>query len=65
MPAHTLLRIVERRKMIFADFGIYVLMQRTFIGLLKKKGIDLDRKILSTLARENPETFERIVKEVS
>lgn len=37
----------------------------TFIGLLKKKGIDLDRKILSTLARENPETFERIVKEVS
>lgn len=29
---------------------------------LKKKGIVIDRKILATLAEENPQTFERIVK---
>lgn len=34
----------------------------TFIDKLKKKNIDLDRKILSNLAVKNPETFERIVK---
>jgi large subunit ribosomal protein L20 len=35
-----------------------------FIGAAAKKNIALDRKILSTLAQENPETFTRIVKEV-
>ena len=35
-----------------------------FIHGLKKKEIALDRKILSNLADEHPETFERIVKEV-
>lgn len=34
------------------------------IDKLKKKNITLDRKILSDLARKNPETFERIVKSV-
>ncbi|MDQ5971285.1 MAG: large subunit ribosomal protein [Patescibacteria group bacterium] len=33
-----------------------------FIDALKKKGIAIDRKILSTLAKDNPATFERIVK---
>lgn len=33
-----------------------------FIGTLKKKNIALDRKILSTLASEQPETFKRIVE---
>lgn len=32
-----------------------------FIGNLKKANIELDRKILSTIAHENPETFKRIV----
>jgi large subunit ribosomal protein L20 len=32
-----------------------------FIGALKKKGIELDRKILSTLADKNPETFKRVI----
>lgn len=32
-----------------------------FMGALKKKGIAIDRKILSQLATENPETFNRIV----
>ncbi|MEQ1561287.1 MAG: 50S ribosomal protein L20 [Nitrospira sp.] len=31
------------------------------MGSLKKKGILLDRKILATLATENPETFKKIV----
>ncbi len=32
-----------------------------FMGALKKKGIAVDRKILATLAAQNPESFERIV----
>ena len=35
-----------------------------FIGNLKKANIALDRKILSTLASENPKSFEAIVKKV-
>lgn len=31
------------------------------MGGLKKKGILLDRKILATLAAENPETFKKVV----
>lgn len=33
----------------------------TFIGSLKKKEIELDRKVLSQIANEHPQTFERIV----
>ncbi|MDP3996180.1 MAG: 50S ribosomal protein L20 [bacterium] len=33
-----------------------------FIGALKKKNIDLDRKILAGLAEKNPETFKRVVE---
>ena len=33
-----------------------------FIDALKKKNIAIDRKILSTLAKDNPATFERLVK---
>lgn len=36
-----------------------------FIDKLKKKNIVVDRKILSTLAEKNPDSFERIVKLVS
>lgn len=32
------------------------------MGGLKKKGILLDRKILATLAEENPETFKKVVE---
>jgi len=35
-----------------------------FIGALKKKNIELDRKILADLAANNPETFERVVNTV-
>jgi len=35
-----------------------------FIGALKKKNIEIDRKILSQLAQENPATFEHIVNQV-
>ncbi len=34
-----------------------------FIGNLKKKNIELDRKILATLASENPETFKKVVEQ--
>jgi large subunit ribosomal protein L20 len=33
-----------------------------FIDALKKKNILVDRKILSTLSKDYPETFERVVK---
>ena len=36
----------------------------TFIDTLKKKNVALDRKVLSTLAKDNPEVFERLTKEV-
>ena len=36
-----------------------------FIGKLKKANIAIDRKILSTLAEENPKSFEAIVKKVA
>ncbi len=32
-----------------------------FIGALKKKGIELDRKILASLAANQPETFAKVV----
>ena len=35
-----------------------------FINLLKKENIGLDRKILSNLVTEDPETFKHIVAEV-
>ena len=35
-----------------------------FIGDLKKKKIEVDRKILAQIARENPDTFKRILEEV-
>lgn len=36
-----------------------------FINMMKVKEVALDRKILSTLAVENPESFNRVVAEVS
>ena len=35
-----------------------------FINLLKKQNVGIDRKILSTLITEDPETFKQIVAEV-
>jgi len=35
-----------------------------FIHLLKERKIELDRKILATLAKEKPEIFEKIVEKV-
>lgn len=37
----------------------------TFIAALKKKEIELDRKVLSEFASEHPELFERIAKQVA
>ena len=33
-----------------------------FIGALKKNNIEIDRKILSILADENPKTFQKILE---
>lgn len=37
----------------------------TFISKLKKNGVALDRKVLSTFAADHPEIFARIAKKVS
>jgi len=37
----------------------------TFMNKLKKDGIELDRKSLATLAKDHPEIFARIVKQVA
>ncbi len=36
-----------------------------FIDMLKKQNIDLDRKVLAQIAQESPESFKRIVSQVS
>jgi large subunit ribosomal protein L20 len=36
-----------------------------FIDVLKKKNILVDRKILADVAENNPETFERFMKQVT
>ncbi len=36
-----------------------------FIDALKKRSIELDRKVLSTIAKDKPEVFTRIVEEIS
>lgn len=35
-----------------------------FIAALKRKGVEIDRKILATLAKDRPETFDRIVAQM-
>ena len=42
----------------------YGLSYSKFIHALKLKGIKLDRKILATLAKDEPKTFERVVSQV-
>lgn len=37
----------------------------TFISTMTKKNIQLDRKVLSQMAVENPETFETLVKTIN
>jgi large subunit ribosomal protein L20 len=36
----------------------------TFIAALKKKGVKLDRKILSMLAKDHPAVFKKVVESV-
>lgn len=42
----------------------YGIKYSRFIKMLKDKGIELDRKVIATLALERPEAFKRLVEEV-
>ena len=42
----------------------YEMSYSEFIGKLKKKGIEINRKVLADMAMNNPEAFESIVKSV-
>ena len=37
----------------------------TFLGALRKKSIELDRKSLAGLAKDHPDTFSRLVKQIA
>lgn len=37
----------------------------TFVATLKKSGVELDRKVLASLAMSHPEAFARILKKVN
>lgn len=43
------------------EFGI---SYSKFIDALKKKGVELDRKVLAQIAIESPESFKKIVENV-
>lgn len=43
---------------------LHGMMYREFIALEKTKRIELDRKVLSQLAAENPEVFKKFVESV-
>src|SRR3989344_9121625 len=43
------------------DFG---LKYSRFINMLKTKNIEIDRKVLATLAKDRPEAFARLVESV-
>lgn len=49
---------------INAALRLHNLSYNKFISAMKAKGIGLNRKILSQIAKDAPETFERIVTEV-
>lgn len=48
---------------ISAGVKPFELSYSKFMGLLKKKNIELDRKILAGLAETNSETFAKVVEE--
>jgi len=58
----------EARKLwqiqINAGVRNYGLPYSKFIELLKQNKIEIDRKILSTLAKKHPEIFEKIVNKI-
>jgi len=47
---------------INAAVRMYGFSYSKFIGLLKKKGVELNRKVLANLAVENPQSFAEVVK---
>lgn len=47
-----------------AALKMHGLRYNAFIKVLKDKGIMLDRKVLSSIAKDRPEAFERFVKKV-
>lgn len=49
---------------INAALMAYGIKYSRFIKMLKDKNVELDRKVIATLAVENPEAFGRIVAEV-
>ncbi|MCA9358900.1 50S ribosomal protein L20 [Candidatus Kaiserbacteria bacterium] len=50
---------------INAALMAYGIKYSRFIKMLKDKNVELDRKVIATLAVENPEAFGRIVAEVN
>jgi len=50
---------------INAALGAHNISYSQFMGTLKKKKIELDRKVLSQIAIEDPKAFDDLVKKVT
>lgn len=50
---------------INASLHSFGLSYSKFMAAMKSKDMALNRKMLATLAKDEPETFERVVKEVT
>ncbi len=50
---------------INAALSVHNVSYNVFINSLKKKNVELDRKVLSQIAAEDPKAFEELVKKVA
>jgi large subunit ribosomal protein L20 len=67
--AHRKDKKADKRKLWQVKIGAVVREQgmsySKFIGVLTKKNIKVDRKIMADLAQNNPETFSRLLKSIA
>lgn len=60
-------RVIRRTWQIRINAAVRALgsTYSTFVGNLKKKGVDLDRKVLADIAANHPKVFEKIVEQTA
>lgn len=67
--AHRKDKKADKRRLWQVKIGAVVREQgmsySKFIGILTKKNIKVDRKIMADLAQNNPETFSRLLKTIA
>lgn len=67
--AHRKDKKADKRRLWQVKIGAVVREQgmsySKFIGILTKKNIKVDRKIMADIAQNNPETFSRLMKSIA